>query len=452
MRALSTLPRTRAVALAALALAAAGSAASVVLLDRQVEFEISELQAYAAGDSVDRLSLLQRDQGAAGLLQAVRRATETASPGQVFLLADAQGRKLAGNLAAWPAALGGDEDWAPFSLPDGGTARAITAVMPDGERLLVGHTDQSRAPVRRAIVASAAVAFGFVVAALLGVAAAWGRLVGVQLERLAAAARAIARGEREARAPESGRGDGFDEVAAAFNQMVEENQRLVSGLEAVTHSLAHDLRTPLMRMRAAIAEARLADAESEREAALERAEQEAERTVATFTGLADLALAESGLSREAMQNVALDALTQDVIELFEPLAEERGQALSPKVEPVTALAHRQLLFQAIGNLLANAIRHGPEGVPIEVSLRRCGAGAQFAVRDRGPGLSETQAAEAMRPFVRLDLESPGLGLGLAIVRAVAQLHQGDLRLEQAEPGLRATLTLWTASPGPGRGT
>jgi signal transduction histidine kinase len=442
LRPLSVLPRTRAVALTALALAALGSAASLYVLDRKVEYEVSELQAYAAGDSVDRLTLLQHDQGTAGLVQAVQRATETASPGQVFLLVDSSGHKLAGNLAGWPAELEAEADWKSFQLPDGETARAITAGLPGDIRVLVGHTDASRRPIRGAIAAAAAIALGCLAAALLGVAGVWGRLVGARLNRLAEAARAVARGAREVRAPVAGLHDGFDEVALAFNQMVDENLHLVGGLEAVTHSLAHDLRTPLMRMRAAIAEARAAPDAAVQDAALERAEGEAERTVAIFTGLSDLALAESGLSREAMQPLALEQLVQDVVELFEPLAEERGQTLTAQAEPMTLRGHRQLLFQALGNLVANAIRHAPEGSPIEVRLAARGQGAELSVRDRGAGLSAAEAAEAVRPFVRLHADAPGLGLGLAIVLAVARLHEGALRLEPAYPGLCAVLTLW----------
>jgi signal transduction histidine kinase len=447
LKPLSVLPRTRAVALTALALAALGSAASLYLVDRRVEYEVSELQAFAAGDSVDRLTLLQHDQGTPGLVQAVQRAGETASPGQVYLLADASGRKLAGNLAGWPAKLDAEADWKSFSLPGGETARAITAILPGDVRLLVGHTDASRRPIRGAIAAAAAIAFGCLAVALLGVAGVWGRLVGSRLNRLAEAARAVARGARDIRAPVGRRGDGFDEVALAFNQMVDENLHLVGGLEAVTRSLAHDLRTPLMRMRAAIADARAAPDATRQDAALERAEEEAERTVAIFTGLSDLALAESGLSREAMQPLALDQLVQDVVELFEPLAEERGQSLRAEVEAVSLRGHRQLLFQALGNLIANAIRHSPEGAPIDVGLLASGEGAEISVRDRGSGLTATEATEAMRPFVRLHTDEPGLGLGLPIVRAVARLHDGALRLEPANPGLRAVLTLWGDSSG-----
>jgi signal transduction histidine kinase len=441
LKPLSVLPRTRAVALTALALAALGGCAGVILLDRQVEYELSELQAYAAGDSIDRLVLLQHDQGGKVLALAVRRVAETAAPGQLILLADAQGRPLAGNLPAWPPGLGVDDDWAAFRLADGHRARAISTGLPGGLRLLAGDTDASRRPVRQAILLSAGLAFAGLAVALLGVAAAWGRLVGRRLETLADAARDIAHGARDKRLPVGQRRDGFDEVAVALNQMVDENLHLVGGLEAVTHSLAHDLRTPLMRMRAAIADARGARDPDVRAAALDRAEAEADRTVLIFTGLADLALAESGLSREAMQAADLDALTNDVVELFEPLAEERGLTLESRIEPVMLRAHRQLLFQALGNLLANAIRHAPEGSVIAVRLCATAEGAEISVRDCGPGLSEAEAAEAVRPFVRLRPQGDGLGLGLAIVRAVARLHGGALRLEPGHPGLRAVLAL-----------
>lgn len=446
MRLLSTLPRSRTVAFTALALAALGGGAGVFFLDRQVEREFSDLQGYTAGDIVDRMTLLDRDQGVTGLMQSVTRATETAAPGQVFLLVDATGRKLAGNLPAWPREIDEDDDWQPFTLPDGTAARAISATMPDKARLLVGATDASRRAVRRDIVLSAALSFGVLILALLGVAAAWGWLVGRELDRLSRAARAIARGARETRLTERAGRDGFVDVTHAFNQMVDENHRLVSGLQVVTQSLAHDLRTPLMRMHAAIGDARAAAAAGSADAtgaALDRAEREAGRTVEIFSGLADLALAESGLSREAMEPTALGELVRDVAELFEPLAADRGQTLQVQVEPLTLRAHRQLLFQAIGNLLANAIRHGPAGSKIELRLAGARSGAVVSIRDHGAGLTEAEAAEALRPFVRLEADGPGLGLGLAIAEAVAHLHGGTLRLRPAAPGLKVELWLWT---------
>lgn len=448
MTRLPGLPRAGAVTAAALVLVAAGTLASVLVLDLQVEFQLSELQAYAAGDIVDRMTLLQRDSGPAGLLQAVGHATETAAPGQVFLLTDPQGARLAGNLPQWPHELGGDDDWRPFGLADDRGARAITATMPDGERLLVGEADDSRHQVRRSIITSAVLTFGCLTLALLGVAAVWGRLISARLATLAGAARAIARGERETRVAVARPRDGFDAVALAFNQMVDENLHLIGGLEAVTHSLAHDVRTPLMRMQAAIADARAAQDPADQAAALDRAEREAERAVAIFTALTDLARAESGVSREAMQTLDVAELLQDVVELFEPLAEERGQALRLQTEPLLLRAHRQLLFQAVGNLIMNALRYGPERAPIDITLRRSRRGAEIVVRDYGSGLTEAEAAEVVRPFVRLQSggAADGLGLGLAIVQAVAQLHGGALALRPAHPGLQAVLDLQTNPP------
>jgi signal transduction histidine kinase len=438
----SALPQARRVALTAIGLAALGSSLSLFLLDRVVERQLSELQAYASGDAVDRFALLERDQGAQALVQAVQRATDTASPGQLFLVTDPQGHKLAGNLPAWPAELDLDDDWESFRLRDGGGARAITAKLAGGEQLLVGESNSARWAVRQAIAAAALAAFSVLVAALIGVAAIWARLVGRRLDQLRRTARAIAAGERDARLP-LGPGDAFDQLATTLNQMLDENARLVSGLEAVTRSLAHDMRTPLMRMRAAISEARASRGASDREDALERVERHADQAVAIFTGLADLALAESGLSREAMQPIAMDQLLRDVIDLFEPLAEARGQLLIPAADALVLPGHRQLLFQALSNLLANAIRHGPEDAPIKLTLRDLSGGAEFEVRDLGPGLSPAEASEAIRPFVRLRPEGPGLGLGLSIAAAVARLHDGVLVLERADPGLTASLKLWT---------
>lgn len=439
----TVLPHARVVTIGALVLAALAILASLALLDRQVEYQFSEQQAYVAGDMVDRLVLLQQDAGDAGLLRAVQRETETASPGQVFLLVDARGVKLAGNLPGWPRGVDADGDWESFNLPDAAAARAITATLPGGAKLLVGESDASRLSVRRTLAVAAAAALAVLTLVILVPAALWGRLVARRLSGLAKAAQSIAAGDRSMRLPLSREGDGFDDLSRALNHMVEENARLLSGLEAVTHSLAHDLRTPLMRMHAAISDARAATAPEQQADALSRAEIEAGRTVAVFSGLSDLALAESGLSREAMQEIDLHTLARDVVELVEPLAEEREQTLGVALEPITLRGHRQLLLQALVNLMTNAIRHAPPHSEIEIGLQRTGGGAEIVVRDTGPGLTPAQMLEAVRPFVRLQAGVGGLGLGLAIVSAVARLHEGALRLEAAQPGLRARLQLWT---------
>ena len=167
------------------------------------------------------------------------------------------------------------------------------------------------------------------------------------------------------------------------------------------------------------------------------------RHLQTFTALIDLARAESGLSRESLEPVALDQLVVDVVELFEPLAESRGQTLSLDRQPVRALAHRQILFQALGNLVENAIKYSPEGARIRVALERNGREAQFRIVDSGAGIPVAVVEQAKRAFVRLEnsRDIPGSGLGLAIAAAAAKLHDGTLVLESTGDGFCARLTL-----------
>jgi len=211
----------------------------------------------------------------------------------------------------------------------------------------------------------------------------------------------------------------------------------------VTDSLAHDLRTPLTRMHASIAAAREVTDAGERGELLAVAEAEAGRALQTFTALIDLARAEAGLSRESMEPVALNGLATDVVELFEPLAESRQQSLTLVNAPVHALAHRQILFQALGNLLENAIKYSPTRSRIAVALSREGRHAQFRITDSGAGIPIEAHEQVTRPFVRLENArgTPGSGLGLAIAAAAARLHGGMLELESIDGGFCVRLTL-----------
>jgi signal transduction histidine kinase len=261
---------------------------------------------------------------------------------------------------------------------------------------------------------------------------------------LAAAARDIQRGQMAARAPARQRLDALGALTSTVNEMLDQNEALVGGMRTVTESLAHDLRAPLMRVGRAIGAARGAAEESVREVHLRDAETEAARALQTFNALVDLARAEAGLSRDAMEPVDVGALTTDLAEFFAPLAEERGQRLECRIDSCQVVAHRQILAQAIGNLLENAIKYAPRGSRLELEVHRLGAaGAEVLVRDEGAGIPEHAREQALRPFVRLEgaARQPGKGLGLAIAAAVARLHRGKLLLEGADPGLRVRLQL-----------
>ncbi|MCC6171211.1 MAG: HAMP domain-containing histidine kinase, partial [Gammaproteobacteria bacterium] len=262
---------------------------------------------------------------------------------------------------------------------------------------------------------------------------------------IAQAAREIMRGQMKARAPEGQRLDALGSLARVFNEMLDQNEALVTGMRTATESLAHDLRTPLMRLQRAIGAARDTTDAVQRDELLASAEAEAEHALRTFSALIDLARAEAGLSRDAMERTDLAALATDVADLFEPLAEERQQRLGRDIRPAVTLAHRQILFQALGNLLENAIKYSPAGTPLRLALEPATAtrGPAFVITDAGPGIPVHAREQALRPFVRLETagRKPGSGLGLAIAAAAARLHGGTLQLEDAGPGLRVRLQL-----------
>ncbi|HET9159097.1 MAG TPA: HAMP domain-containing sensor histidine kinase, partial [Caulobacteraceae bacterium] len=276
----------------------------------------------------------------------------------------------------------------------------------------------------------------------------WNLLL-TRAQGVAQAAERIAEGDLSARAPVGDQGDVFDHLGAAVNTMLVRIEELLTGLRTVTDSLAHDLRSPLTRLRGALARAQDAEASAgERADAVEQAHEETEQVLATFSALLDIARAESGISRETMGPVDLRAMMADMAELFAPTFEDQGQTLialgGGAGAPLTVKGHEVLLRQAVGNLLHNASRYAGRGARVTVDVAERADGAvQLVVADDGPGVPESQRGRVQERFVRLDdaRSSPGSGLGLAIAAACAKLHDGRLLLEDNHPGLRCVLEL-----------
>ena len=366
-----------------------------------------------------------------------------------FALVDRRGAAVVGRLADIP---GGREALQmaaarpKLRLPQADGIVNFTVALPldDGATVILSRRDPAPREILRSLGLAGLVGTLVVVAMGLIAGFAFNRFILEHVSSLAVTARRILRGQSAARAPERQRLDALGALTGTFNEMLDQNEALVSGLRTVTESLAHDLRSPLIRVRRSISAARDSTDPQEREAQLAQAESEASRALLTFNALVDLGRAEAGLSRDSMEEVDIGALATDLAELFEPIADEHGQRLECEVVACRVVAHRQILSQAISNLLENAIKYSPSGTRLRLQVRRYGDnGAEVSVEDEGPGIPEHAREQALRPFVRLGdpVSRPGVGLGLAIAAAVARLHRGRLLLESADPGLRVRLQI-----------
>jgi signal transduction histidine kinase len=362
-----------------------------------------------------------------------------------LVVLDPSGQSLVGDAAMIPLdsveAVKAGKD---FKTQDaaGVTTFVVGLPLDDGALLMMSYRDPVRLDMARTLGRTAVAVLLFIVIAGIVTGVVLNQYIVKQVRNIADTARSILRGQMTARAPVSQRVDEMGALASTFNEMLDQNEALVTGMRTVTESLAHDFRTPMMRVRKSIANARVAASDAERENHLNDAEAGVTRSLQTFNSLVDLARAEAGLSRGSMEVLDLGVLAVDLAELFEPLAEERGQTLERHIEPITINGHKQILAQAVGNLLENAIKYSPQGATLSLSVALAADGEpEIVVQDRGPGIPSYAREQAVRPFVRLEtpVREQGSGLGLAIAAAVARLHRGRLVLENAEPGLRVRL-------------
>jgi signal transduction histidine kinase len=237
--------------------------------------------------------------------------------------------------------------------------------------------------------------------------------------------------------------DEFDELAANLNAMLDQIERLLAGMRQVTDNIAHDLRTPLNRLRSRIEVALLREpGRAESRALLEETLADAEAMIGTFNALLEIARAEAGSERGALEEVGLEALGHDLDELYRPLAEDKGLAFEFRCAPGLRIrANRHLLAQALSNLLDNAVKYTPKGGRVGLAIERGPSGPMVTVADNGPGIPHADRERVLQRFVRLDAtrSTPGNGLGLSLVDAVAKLHRAELTLADNRPGLRVSL-------------
>ena len=334
-------------------------------------------------------------------------------PDSVYLLADAGFQPLAGNLSAWPReASGAQGGWVEIAATRAGgeaqgTLSARTFVLSGGFRLLVGRDPRGRADFEGLILETLGAALGItLVLGLLGGLVMSRRMLR-RVDAVHETGQRIVRGDLSRRLPVTGVGDEFDRLAITVNEMLDEIETLMTGLRTVTDSVAHDLRSPLTRLKSRLElalrdGARDGDGRSHR-AALERAIAETDGILRTFAMLMEIARAESGKAGIAMAPVDLGAVVADMVELYAPLADEKGLAIETVLDETDTVAgHGQFLSQLVANLLDNALACTAEG-RIRIALAREPSGAaRLTVEDSGPGIPPTERERVLQRFVRLD--------------------------------------------------
>ena len=294
------------------------------------------------------------------------------------------------------------------------------------------------------------VLFGFAVLSLiaLGGGALASRMMLKRVETINQTSRSIMAGDLSRRIPLTGSGDEFDDLSAHLNAMIERIELLMTSLREVSDNIAHDLKTPLNRLRNR-AEAALIDPrgpDSYRDG-LERTIDEADELIKTFNAMLLIARLEAGAFDASKEAFDVGAVVRDATELYEPVAEEAGVALSSDIaNGPSIIANRQLVSQAVINLIENALKYGRSsdtGGSIAIAVANGGADVEISVADHGPGIAKADRERVLKRFVRLEecRTTPGTGLGLSLVAAVARLHDGRIRLEDNAPGLRAVLVL-----------
>ncbi|MGD2166849.1 MAG: HAMP domain-containing sensor histidine kinase [Gammaproteobacteria bacterium] len=385
--------------------------------------------------------------GVPGLVEIIQeRARRDIDGRSVYLFVTPDLRPLAGNLPVWPAELNRRTGWVNFVRIESDDveipARARIQQVGQGYMLMVGRANDELALLeqnfRRALIWGIGLTTGL---ALVG-----GLLMSLQAQRRVAdinrTTRQIIAGDLSRRIPSTGANDEYEELARNLNAMLDQIEKLLSGLRHVGDSIAHDLRGPLTRLGNQL-ELLAAEKQPSQEGLAMCAEQ-AERLLATFNALLRIARVESGAYRSAFANLDLSQIISDICELYHAAAEEHSIQFTNHIAPgVRVFGDRELLAQAVTNLLDNAIKYSPDGGRISVSLTAEERRAFITVADNGPGIPASERERVFERFARLDQarSKPGNGLGLALVRAVAEQHGGNLVLSDNIPGLVVRLGL-----------
>lgn len=393
--------------------------------------------------------------GLQGLAETVR--ARSLHQGQaLYLLSDGRHHAVAGNLDSWPQATGAPGDMVEFDYErpidgrmEARRARGRIFPLPGDFALLIAQDVHDRYLTERMFTTTLPWTVLLILVLGTGGGALMSRNMLQRLDAINRTSGEIIAGDLTRRVPLNGSGDEFDVLAENLNRMLDRIERLMKGLREVTDSVAHDLRTPLNRLRNRLEESvtRLnasgALTNEKMAGEIERAIAETDQLIGTFNALLLIAETDAGTTRAAMSALDLGEVAADVVELYEPLAEERKVALTRIPSAAVVIeGNRSLIAQALANLVDNAIKYTPAGGRVYIRAAATGDGVELSVADSGPGIPAADRPRVTERFVRLEASrnSPGTGLGLSLVVAVAHFHKAELILEDNMPtGLKAVL-------------
>ncbi len=438
--------------LSALSLLAFVYASSISFMERQTVETI--------GVEMSGLLETYASRGFSGLRRSVdARSADEPSLESVYILLDEQGREVAGTPVGFEHGLPANDQPLRTTLPewteDGRQSeRPFLLLRHDllhGGTLIIGRDVTDKLNIQARLLA--AIGLGGVLMIVLGIGGGvlMSRWMLGRIEAVNRTTQQIMAGDLGQRIELEGSGDEFDGLASNLNAMLERIERLLRGMRQVTDNVAHDLRTPLNRIRSRLELALMSPPEdAETREVLEQTLRDADGLIATFNALLSIARIEAGAPQSEWEAVDLSGLAADVVELYEPLAEEKAIQLRLEApEPVTTVGNRQLIAQAVANVVDNAIKYAPDRSHVVVSTRN-GPASVVEVADNGQGIPAELREQALERFVRLDPErtTPGNGLGLSLVNAVAKLHDAGLTLDDNHPGLRVTMTFHPPAAAP----
>ncbi|MBB6094548.1 signal transduction histidine kinase [Povalibacter uvarum] len=386
-----------------------------------------------------------------GVLQLVetlhRRADSWGRTGAVYLLVDAQGRRIAGNIAGWPEQIATSDAWIEFEIDaseHGGVVahpvRAQIFKLPSGRSLLVGTDILERKQLASRLRSAMIWGTSLCLALAVPVTYFYSQRVRRRIAAVATTCESIMTGRLSERLPVEGSHDEFDELAKTVNGMLDRIEQQTSVLRTTFDSAAHDLRAPLYRARVRIEEAlQHPDLASGSREVMDATLAELDRVQRTLGTLLQIAQADGSARELALQAVDLAELAREIVDLYQPEASERGLSLAFSGETHAIIrGNQQLLAQALVNLVENALKYVPASGRIDVAVETTSNEVNLTVADNGPGVPAAEREHILQPFVRLerDRTQTGSGLGLSLVAAVMRLHRGTVELSDNAPGLR----------------